>query len=69
MLSNWTEWQYNTANSTGYSPFQVVYGGPPPSIPPYLLGSPANGAVESTLLSQDELLATLGLNLHKAMKR
>jgi hypothetical protein len=33
---HWAEWHYNTAvhTSTGFSPYQVVYGRPPPVLLP-----------------------------------
>lgn len=62
------EWSYNTSvhSSTGVSPYQVVYGKPPPSIPQYLLGSTPVEAVDSLLSARQEMLILLRKKLIKA---
>ncbi|WVY93439.1 hypothetical protein V8G54_032527 [Vigna mungo] len=46
------EWSYNTSthSSTGYSPFNIIYGKPAPSIPHYLVGSSSVEAVDTRKL-------------------
>jgi len=62
------EWHYNSAyqTSTRMSPYQVVYGKPPPSLPQYIIGSSAVEAVEQELNSRDHILSKLKANLLKA---
>lgn len=67
------EWAYNTSQhfSIGVTPYEVVYNKPPPSIPSYLLGSSRNDAVETMILTREEIHATLRrklLKAHNAMK-
>ncbi|MCH82581.1 hypothetical protein A2U01_0003391 [Trifolium medium] len=65
------EWSYNTSthSSTGLSPFQVIFGKPPPSILHYLLGTSPVEAVDSMLSSRQELLNILQRKLLKAQSR
>lgn len=41
------------------TPFQVVYGKPPPSIPTYILGSTNIEAIDSNLSTREEIFALL----------
>ncbi|RVW21965.1 Transposon Tf2-8 polyprotein [Vitis vinifera] len=70
-LLPWAEFWYNTAYhaSTGMSPFQALYGRPPPMIPHYQLGSSPVNEVDQNLASRDDLLHQLKLNLHQASNR
>ena len=51
----WAEFHYNTSHhfAIGTSPFQAVYGRPPPTIPAYTRGCTSISAVENMLLTRD----------------
>ena len=51
------------------SPFQALYGRPPPLIPHYQLGSSPINEVDQNLASRNDLLNQLKLNLHQASNR
>lgn len=73
-LSRWgkfvalAEWSYDTAvhSATGQSPYQIIYGKPPPSILHYLLGSSTIEAVDQLLSECQAMLRTLHRKLLKA---
>ncbi|MCH80967.1 Ty3/gypsy retrotransposon protein, partial [Trifolium medium] len=67
-LLPWAEFHYNTAihTASGLSPFQVMYGKPPPSIPDYISGTSTIDACDAVLTSRDEILALLRKKLAKA---
>lgn len=60
---HWAEWSYNTSihTSTGLTPYQVIYGKPPPSISTYIPGSTNIEAVDSILQTRDQILDILKL--------
>ena len=49
----WAEFWYNTTyhSSIGMTPFQALYGRPPPSIPNYQVGASSVNEVDQTLVS------------------
>lgn len=67
----WAEFHYNTSvhSTSGFSPFQIIYGKPPPSILAYISGSSSVEACDSSLSSRDAMLALLKKNLLKAQAR
>ena len=67
----WAEFWYNTTYhaSTGMTPFQALYGRPPPTIPQYHEGFSPVHEVDKSLASRDALLQQLKSNLHAANNR
>ncbi|KAL6286677.1 hypothetical protein ACE6H2_011067 [Prunus campanulata] len=67
----WAEWWYNTTfqSSISMTPFQALYGHPPPRITTYLPGSTAVHAVDTALLDRDALLHLLKTNITLAQNR
>ncbi|GKD06938.1 transposon ty3-G gag-pol polyprotein [Tanacetum coccineum] len=61
----WAEYNYNTSvhTSTKMTPFQVVYGRPPPKLLPYVPGTTNIQVVDEYLRDRDELLRHLRANL------
>ncbi|KAJ0927423.1 putative nucleotidyltransferase, Ribonuclease H [Helianthus annuus] len=65
------EFWYNTSYQTAakMTPFEVLYGRPPPTIPRYLRDSTGNPLLDSEFSQRDEILSVLKTNLSKAQFR
>jgi hypothetical protein len=70
LFLHWAEWHYNTAvhTSTGFTPFQIVYGRAPPALVDYVTGSITLQAVEATLMERDEVLQILKQKLLRSQE-
>ena len=68
---SWAEYCYNTSShsASGMSPFEIVYGRPPPTIHDFLPGEVRAQAVLDNLRSRDEMLAQLRRHLERAQQR
>lgn len=75
--TNWSQWLslskwwYNTNfhSSIQTTPFEVVYGQPPPIYLPYLPGGASNVAMERTLAVRDAVIQLLKFHLLRAQNR
>ncbi|KAJ8751836.1 hypothetical protein K2173_026032 [Erythroxylum novogranatense] len=67
----WAEYSYNTSthSSTKVSPFQAVYGIPPPSLLRYVPRTARVEAVDSFLRERDDMLKELKITLKQARDR
>jgi hypothetical protein len=65
------EWWYNTNyhSSIHTTPYEVVYGQPPPIHLPYLPGSSSNDHVDRSLLAREEAIKLLKFHLARAQNR
>lgn len=68
------DWSYNTSlhSSSGLTPFEIIYGKPPPAVLDYVAGATNNEATQSLLTSRQALHSKLQKRLQKAqdtMKR
>ncbi|OIT35255.1 putative mitochondrial protein, partial [Nicotiana attenuata] len=70
-LLPWAEFWYNTSyhHSSKVTPFEVVYGRPPPTVSRYVKDNLTNPAVAASLRQRDEVLAILKANLIQAQER
>lgn len=67
----WAEWWYNTTyhSAIKMSPFEVLYGYPPPRVDTYFPNATAVEEVDRALRSRDEFLGVLKKNLVEAQAR
>jgi hypothetical protein len=67
---SWAEYCYNTSFHTALraTPFEVVYGRPPPPILPYTVGSAKTEAADALLRSRDEMLEEVRQRLLQAQQ-
>lgn len=65
------EWWYNIAfhSAIKSTPFEVVYGQPPPVHLPYLLGESSSFVVDHSLQKQQEIITMLKFHLLQAQNR
>jgi hypothetical protein len=65
------EWWYNTSHhsSTGFTPFEAIYGYAPPALLSYVPGTSTNLAVDSLLRDRTTVLTLLKEHLHQAQNR
>lgn len=68
---HWTEFWYNTTyhETTGVTPFEVVYGRKPPTITCYVQGETRVEVVQRDLVDRDEALRQLKYHLLQAQGR
>ncbi|CAM8899336.1 unnamed protein product [Rhodiola kirilowii] len=70
-LLPWAEYCYNTSlhSSTGQTPYESVYGRPPPNLLEHIPGTSNIAAVEAHITHREQLLQALRSNLAKAQQR
>ncbi|KAF2324335.1 hypothetical protein GH714_012652 [Hevea brasiliensis] len=61
--------RHGSSGQGGMSPFETVYGRPPPNLLKFLPGETKVEAVAQTLLDRDEILRQLQYNLARAQQR
>ena len=67
----WAEWWYNTSyhSSIKMTPFEAVYGQPPPTITKYVPGSSKVDQVDKELMDRNKIIQLLKDNLIAAQAR
>lgn len=70
-LLPWAEWHYNTTFhfSIRMSPYQAVYGRPPPTLLDYMANTSSVDMVNTLLHDRTQALHLLKENLHRAQTR
>ncbi|CAM8999660.1 unnamed protein product [Rhodiola kirilowii] len=65
------EWWYNTTSHTATktTPYEIIYGQPPPMHLPYLPGESSCAAVDQSLRKREEMIALLKFHLQRAQNR
>ena len=68
---SWAEFCYNTSfqSAIGKTPFEAIYGRPPPTLKQFMLGENKVPAVEDALRLRDEIMRQLKCNLDRAQHR
>jgi hypothetical protein len=68
---HWAEYNYNTSfhSAIKMTPFEAVYGRPPPTLVPYQLHKATNDGVDNYLRSRDTIMRDLRLHLARAQNR
>ena len=63
--TSWAEYCYNTSihTTTKKTPFEIVYGRPPPNLLSNVAGTARTEAVENELIARDEVLKELRENI------
>lgn len=67
----WAKYNFNTSfhNATGRTPFEAVYGRPPPTITQFIPCEVRVKAVDEDLLARDAILRDLKLHLERAQQQ
>ena len=65
---HWAEYWFNTSfhTSTEHTPFELVYGRPPPVMVRWVQGETRVEAVQRDLVDRDEAIRQLKSHLHRA---
>ncbi|KAM1133241.1 hypothetical protein ACFX19_043220 [Malus domestica] len=68
---SWAEWSYNTGyhTATKMTPYEIVYGQPPPLVSFYDSGTTKVASVDQALQERNRVLAVLKANLQAAQNR
>ena len=67
---SWAEYSFNTSfhSSTGMTPFEIIYGRPPPTLLGYDHGVSPVASVDSLMKDRDRILTTLKASLLRAQQ-
>jgi len=64
MAERWYNTTHHTATKT--TPYEIVYGQPPPIYLPYLLGESQVDSVDPSLVKQEEMLKLIKFHIRQA---